>query len=277
MKTILKGVFTLFFCATKGNGMKSFLIGIVMSACTAAVLAISPVAFADECLLCDAAQNGDAAEVKRLLAEEADVNATDTVGETALSKAAQQGNSEIVLMLLTAGANPNMRVEIGILPLLAATWREDTEMVRILLAGGADTRGTDEEGITALMWAARNGYAEIVKVLLSAGADVNYANQKWYTALYNAQEKGHSEIVRILKEAGATKTPEDVDAAVLASLEVDPDAHFCWRYGLPHFRVSAGYTDQQHSWCARCSHADGFIGDPEYAETIEWCLHNAYK
>ena len=243
--------------------------------------AISTVAFADECPLCAPAENGNVAEVNRLLAAGADVNATDW--DTALSKAAQQGNAEIALILLKAGADPNARVEAGTLPLLAASLRGDVEMVRMLLVAGADTAGTDEEGITALMWAAMHGHADVVKALISADADVNYSSPKWYTALYHAETKGHSEIVRILEAAGATKTKEDVDAEVLASLEGDPDAHFCWRYGLPYFRVTAGYTEQQSLWCVRCAHIDSFILDPNWApdkeekEAIAWCLHNAYK
>ena len=249
------------------------LIAFVFSA----ALFYAPGAVAEECPLCSAAQNGDAAEVKRLLAAGAKVNAIDAFGETALSKAAQQGNAEIVLILLTADADTGMREEIGQLPLIVAAAQGNIEIVRILLAARADTAGTDEEGITALMWAAMNGYADVVNALVSAGADVNYSTPKWYTALYHAKEKGYSEIVRILEEAGATKTPEDVDAEVLESLEVDSDAHFCWRYGLPHFRVRAGYTEQQHLWCNSCAFADGSIGDPNSVETIEWCLHNAYK
>jgi uncharacterized protein len=78
--------------------------------------------------LVDAARQRDAAAVRALLQQGADVNAADGDGSTALHWAAGHGDAEMTRALLAAGANINATTRIGaITPLFMAAKRTRTE------------------------------------------------------------------------------------------------------------------------------------------------------
>lgn len=130
--------------------------------------------------LSKAAQSGDAAAVKTLAAEGADVNARDH-GYTPLMFAARSGSEEAIKALLDAKADPNLRdcAVNGWTPLIHALHKRQNAAARVLVEGGADVNaregGCDERlvegGPTPLMYAAMNDNAEMVKFLLGRGAD----------------------------------------------------------------------------------------------------------
>jgi hypothetical protein len=130
--------------------------------------------------LTQAAEQGDAAAVKRLIAAGEDVNARDG-GSTPLIYAARSGDAEVVGALLDAGANPNARdcASWGWTPLIHALHKYRDEAARTLVARGADVNGRAggcaerkiENGVTPLMFAAKYDNAEMVKFLLEHGAD----------------------------------------------------------------------------------------------------------
>ena len=129
--------------------------------------------------LTKAAERGDAAAVRTLVAGGEDVNARDK-GYTPLAFAARAGDAETVNALLDAGADPNLRdCAQGWTPLLHAIHKHQREAARALVMRGADVnaRAGDcgqenvESGRTPLMFAAVYDDAEMVKFLLERGAD----------------------------------------------------------------------------------------------------------
>ncbi len=116
-----------------------------------------------------AAQAGNLAEVKRLLAAGANPNPPTTGFEMSpLGLAAQAGHVDVITVLLDAGANPEQ--ESGITDwtaLMHAVHTEQREAIRLLLSR---THPGKENLTRALDMAAAYGLPDVVRDLLAAGA-----------------------------------------------------------------------------------------------------------
>lgn len=116
-----------------------------------------------------AAQCGDLAAVKALIAAFADVNKADAAKETALVAASRAGRVEIANALVSAKADVNAKGNGGDTALIAAARAGDTELIGVLSRAGADLRGQNDRKQTAWMAALEANRLNAVKVLL-AGA-----------------------------------------------------------------------------------------------------------
>ena len=148
-----------------------------------------------------AALEGDVAEVKRLLAAGADVDATETVhgGERALHWAAHGGGSGVVRALIAAGASLEAQDADGETALFNAVRSQSDGnyfALMALLSAGADPnarRGESESGSLSLLHVAVQGAganrAFVVNLLRRFGADPNVTNRWGRTPLhYTAAE-----------------------------------------------------------------------------------------
>ncbi len=162
-----------------------------------------PSAHATEAPLADAAEKSDWARVGTLLKKDADVNAAQADGMTALHWAAYHDETEIAKRLLAAGANAKAENRYGVAPLSLACTNGNTELVRSLLAAGADPNTALRGGETALLTAARTGRVGPVRALLDAGAKVDAKERHGQTALMWAAAEGHAEVVELLIKSGA--------------------------------------------------------------------------
>jgi ankyrin repeat protein len=153
----------------------------------------------------EAAKRGDAAAVRTLVRQRADVNAAAVDGTTALHWAAHRGDVEVVDLLVGAGGNLNAKNRYGATPLLLACVNDVGAIVDRLLGAGADPNAAmPVEGDTPLMTAARTGNVPILKALLAHGANVHAAERtKGQTALMWAAAENHVGAVRTLLDAGA--------------------------------------------------------------------------
>jgi len=158
-----------------------------------------------------AIKQGDAARVRTLLQQHADVNASDLDGTTALDWAVRRDDVETVGLLLNGGASATAANRYGISPLLVACEIGNVEVIDKLLRAGADANSANAAGETALMIAARTGKAAAVKRLVAGGADINAKESvHGQTALMWAAAEDNLEATRMLLEAGAnanTRTP----------------------------------------------------------------------
>ena len=118
-----------------------------------------------------AAEEGDAAEVARLIASGADAGERATRGgETPLMRAAARGHEDVVRVLLDAGADACARRADGFTPLILAVFFGHEAVVRLLVERGADPSARTGLGTTAARWAEARGFASMAEVLREAEA-----------------------------------------------------------------------------------------------------------
>ncbi|MGO4498419.1 ankyrin repeat domain-containing protein [Paenibacillus sp. 2RAB27] len=160
--------------------------------------------------------------VKNLIAHKADVNATNSDGETpllaALSMTMPQSR-QIVQLLLEHGADPNQIVKSnwsGLSPLMRAVNPYGLDsiqgvytMVEMLINADADVNAADEKGNTVLSYAVEfnqntmEGNFDVLRLLLSKGANPQAIDKNGVTPLDKAKnivdEKMRDEIVKLLE------------------------------------------------------------------------------
>ena len=153
----------------------------------------------------DAVMRQDAAAVRALLQEGADLNQPQGDGATALHWAVYRDDLETTRALLAAGAAVSIANDLGVTPLWLACNNGSAALVEALLEAGADPNAALPSGETPLMTAARTGNADAVRLLLVHDADV-HAKEAAHgqTALMWAAAQSHPATVRMLLEHGAS-------------------------------------------------------------------------
>src|SRR5438045_1270422 len=106
----------------------------------------------------DAASNGDIKEMKRLIADGADINSKNDDGNTALMSAVINVKCpiDIIKTLIDAGADVNAQDEYGMTALIYSVKVHCMESVQLLLSSGADKELRDKNNKTALIHARVN-------------------------------------------------------------------------------------------------------------------------
>jgi uncharacterized protein len=170
----------------------------------ALLVALSAAVSAGKSDVADAAMRGDKAAIQKLLAQQADVNAPQNDGATALHWAVFRGDRELVQMLVRAGANVKAANREGATPLWLASIIGDAGILSALIEGGADPNEKLPFGRTPLMIAARTGKIDAMKVLLDHGADPNAKETlRGTTPLMWAADEGHAAAIKLLIDRGA--------------------------------------------------------------------------
>jgi len=158
----------------------------------------------------EAAFDGNIEAVKQHLADGADVNAKNKVGQTPLHLAVANDHKEIIELLIAKDADLNAKDVWEGTPLYEAASKAHTEIAELLIANGADVNA-NIYGWTPLHSAARDGHKEIAELFITEGADVNAKDQDANTPLDRAILKRHSETANFLRKHGG-KTGEELKA-----------------------------------------------------------------
>ena len=159
----------------------------------------------NESSLLEAAEANDLTGVCKLYAN-ADPNAAQPDGSTALHWAAHHNNTNMVRVLLNAKANAKATNRYGVPPLIIASRNGNTAIVTALLKAGADPNSRLKGGESAIMTAARTGKVGPVNALIQSGVNVNDKERKGQNALMWAAAAGHLEVVQTLLKAKANRT-----------------------------------------------------------------------
>lgn len=180
--------------------------------------------------LFDTAVDGSTAQLKALLDKDANVNAKDERGYTALILASMSGNAANVKVLLNAGADIEAKDGfIGYTSLMYAALEGHSLIVDLLIKSGADVNvlpsggsldEANEIALPALNMAIHAQNAKCVKILLKAGAEL-YTYKNGFNTLIDACLFGNSEIVQAIVDQGVDVNEETVrgQTALMASLK----------------------------------------------------------
>jgi ankyrin repeat protein len=154
-----------------------------------------------------AAKANDAALVGQLIREGGNVNAKDSIQDSAFLYAGAEGFNEILRLTLANGADVRSTNRFGGTALIPASEHGHVETVRILIAAGVPVNHVNKLGWTAMQEAIllNNGgprQQDVVRQLLDAGADPNIRDPEGRTALENAERLGFAEIARLIRARG---------------------------------------------------------------------------
>ena len=153
------------------------------------------------------AECGNIKAAQLLIAEGADVNATDKDGDTPLHASLAKNHFEVAKLLLNHEADVNVRNKKNATPLHFLIYNSgDQEMVTLLLANKADMYN----GATPLH-AVRRGNAHAAKLLLDNKADVNVTKNYGAAPMCIAAQDGRVDLVKLLIDYGAKVNPIDYD------------------------------------------------------------------
>ena len=144
-----------------------------------------------------AAGKGDAARVKELVIQGAEVNATNKSQRTALHEAS---GPDVIRALLDCNAAVNAKDSVGYTALHIAAEQGKVDAVLILLDCKAVVDDRDLRGRSGLHHATEKGHPDVVRVLIKARADLNAEDRKGLTPLDVSQNVECSDA---LKCAGA--------------------------------------------------------------------------
>jgi len=199
---------------------RSFVIGILLSAAMLVTAASPALPRANtDAPVADAAMRGDAAKVRLLLKQGADVNAAQGDGMTALHWAAFRGDIDGTRMLISAGGRLEAVTRNGnYTPLHLAAKAGNLPVVRALLDAGANVNAkTTSGGASPLHLAAAQGSADVVNALIEKKAAVDAPDGAWnetplmWAAAYNRVDALKALLAHGANIAAASKV-EDIPA-----------------------------------------------------------------
>ncbi len=170
------------------------------------VVALAPEAQAElDRQLVSAAKANDLPRVTELIGEGGNVNAKDSIQDSAFLYAGAEGFNEILQLTLAHGADVSSVNRYGGTALIPASEHGHVETVRILIAAGVPVNHVNNLGWTALQEAVllNNGgprQQDVILQLLAAGADPDIRDPQGRTVLENAQRLGFGEIAAIIEQ-----------------------------------------------------------------------------
>lgn len=155
----------------------------------------------------DDIESGHDAKLAKLLRDHGAVN-----GLTPLLAAANRGDAAGVRQLLASGADPNSHAGGNMSAVFLAASSGSLAALKVLVEGHADLNAVSDTGTTPLMMAAVGGFKDVAAYLVAHGADLNVRNNAGLRALDVAMQYKQSGVAALLRASGAKDSSEITDA-----------------------------------------------------------------
>lgn len=120
-----------------------------------------------------ASQLGQLDVLKYMIEKGADINKSDSAGQTPLHFAAENGQLKVMRYIIEHGAVVNVSDTSGDTPLMRSVWAQELEASRFLIDRAANINAANKNGDTPLHIASTYGFAELAELLVSRGANPN--------------------------------------------------------------------------------------------------------
>lgn len=183
--------------------------------------------------LADAVVRGDAAEIRRQLAN-VDPDTPGSDGASLLVEAIGKGRLESVQALLEGGADPNRPGGGGETPMHAAAFAQDPELLGAVLKHGGDPDVRNPQtGATPLASALLGQHPQQLRMLLEAGADPNLADRNDDAPLHVAARTNAGTAILALLGKGAQPQAKNSGGATFQ------DYYFAFQRGVLNERALA--------------------------------------
>lgn len=158
-----------------------------------------------------AASNGCLSQLRKLLADGADVMAETQDGVTPLIFAVSNNHLLASRLLLQNGSDPNKMTNRGETPLLISVKNQNAEIAEDLIRAGSAIDTTDRYGATPLHYASVYDYFQIADMLIYYGAAINTKTKEGTTPLLASVWAGNADITDLLIQNGADIETGDND------------------------------------------------------------------
>jgi uncharacterized protein len=147
-----------------------------------------------------AARSDDVKTLTEFFRVGGDVNGKNPRGDTLLIVAAYAGQADAVTAILK---QKRVRIDatnsMGLTALTAAAFKGDVAVAKLLIAAKANVNHANASQQTSLMYAAMTGKLEMVKCLVESGATIDVKNEKGQSPISLAKQQGATDVVTWLE------------------------------------------------------------------------------
>ncbi|XP_048471902.1 ankyrin repeat and death domain-containing protein 1A isoform X3 [Rhincodon typus] len=159
----------------------------------------------------DAAKGNNVIRMELLLKNGVNVNAKNSIDQTALHWAVGAGHEEAVKFLLDHNASVDDQDSFGMNALLLAAWFGHLRILRTLVNVGAKLSCENKNGLNLLHCAARRGHIKILEFIMEDLEDIwlDKPDNMQRTALHLAASYGNLEVVEFLIGSGCVHGLKD--------------------------------------------------------------------